>query len=247
MTFRLLVLGVLALVSGCAGRSTFALASAAPGPAASPRTLQAVRNAPLPVPAAMGAAGTVRPYLIGPFDKLKIDVFGVAELSGQQVQVNADGKLSFPLAGEVQAAGNTPTALAAALEQRLRSRYLRNPQVTVNVLETVSQVFTVDGEVNQPGLYPAIGRMTLIRAVATARGLTDLAKTSDVLIFREVDGRRMAGVYDLRAIRGGAYEDPEVFPGDLIVVGDSPSRRFFRNIIQSAPLLTTPLLLIFRR
>ncbi|APR54561.1 polysaccharide export protein [Sphingomonas koreensis] len=184
-----------------------------------------------------------RPYLIGPFDKLVIDVFGIEELSNKEVQADSGGRLSFPLAGVLEAGGKTPAELEGMLKERLRGRYIRDPQVTVNLKETVSQVITVDGQVREPGLYPVVGRMTLMRAVATAKGVGEFAKLDDVVIFRTVKGERMAALYNLKAIRRGAYDDPEVFANDVVVVGDSPARRLFRDALAILPILSTPLVL----
>ncbi|MEW4468809.1 polysaccharide biosynthesis/export family protein [Parasphingorhabdus sp. JC815] len=200
----------------------------------------------LPEPTRVDQLSSNRPYLIGPFDKLKIDVFGIEDLT-KEVQIDASGRLSFPLIGVVEASGLTPDELGNELEKRLQGRYVRNPQVTVNLEETVSQVITVDGQVVQPGLYPVIGRMTLMRAVATAGGTAEFAKLNDVVIFRNVNGKQLAGLYNLKAIRRGAYSDPEVFANDIVVVGDSQARRFFRDIIQASPLITTPLIILFRQ
>lgn len=199
----------------------------------------------LPEPTRVDLLSSNRPYLIGPFDKLKIDVFGIEDLS-KEVQIDASGRLSFPLIGVVEASGMTPGELGTELERRLQGRYVRDPQVTVNLEETVSQVITVDGQVDNPGLYPVIGRMTLMRAVATAGGTAEFAKLNDVVIFRNVDGKQLAGLYNLKAIRRGAYSDPEVFANDVIVVGDSQARRLFRDLIQASPLITTPLIILFR-
>ena len=137
----------------------------------------------LPPPTREDLVSASRPYLIGPFDKLHIDVFGVEDLQ-RDVQIDASGNLSFPLVGIVDAAGMTPDELAEVIRQRLRGQYIRDPQVTVNLLETVSQAVTVDGQVNDPGVYPVIGQMTLMRAVATAGGVGEFARLSDVVVFR---------------------------------------------------------------
>jgi polysaccharide biosynthesis/export protein len=162
------------------------------------------------------------------------------------VQTDASGRISFPLAGVVEAAGRTPAEVEEILEQRLRTGFVRDPQVTVNLKETVSQVITVDGQVREPGLYPVIGRMTLVRAVATAKGTDEFAKLDDVVVFRTVNGQQYAALYNLKAIRRGGYPDPEVFANDVVVVGDSPARRFFKNALQIAPLLTTPIILLLQ-
>jgi polysaccharide export outer membrane protein len=124
---------------------------------------------------------------------------------------------------------------------------VRDPQVTVNLQETVSQVIAVDGQVREPGLYPVIGRMTLMRAVATAKGLDEFARLDDVVVFRTVDGKKMAALYNIKAIRRGYYDDPEVYANDVVVVGDSMARRIFKDALQALPLVTTPLIYVLTR
>lgn len=200
----------------------------------------------LPPPQQRDLVAQNRPYLIGPFDKLSIDVFGIAELSNREVTADAGGRISFPIAGVIEAAGRTPAEVEQEIEDRLRRGYVRDPQVTVNLRETVSQTVTVDGQVKVPGLYPVVGRMTLMRAVATARGTDEFAKLDDVVIFRTVGGQKMAALYNLKAIRRGAYEDPEVFANDVVVVGDSPGRRLFRDALSVLPILATPIFLLLQ-
>jgi len=206
--------------------------------------MNVVNTEGLPEPTREDLKTAGRPYLIGPFDKLNIDVFGVEDLSRKEIQTDASGRISFPLVGVVEAAGLTPGELATAIEGKLRGRYVRNPQVTVNLDETVSQVITVDGQVTKPGLYPVIGQMTLMRAIATAGGASEFAKLDDVVIFRTVAGKKYAGLYNLKAIRRGNYPDPEVFSSDVVVVGDSTARRLFKDILQASPLLTTPIVVL---
>lgn len=200
----------------------------------------------LPAPSRADLSAANRPYLIGPFDKLSINVFGIEELSQRVVQTDASGRISFPLIGVIEASGQTPGELAQTIESRLRGRYVRNPQVTVNLEDTVSQVVTVDGQVTRPGLYPVVGRMTLMRAVATAGGTAEFAKLDDVVVFRTIDGQQLAGLYNLKAIRNGNYKDPEIFANDVVVVGDSQSRKLFKDLLQIAPLLTTPLIILLQ-
>ena len=200
----------------------------------------------LPPPSGAVAQGAERPYLIGPFDKLKIDVFGIPELSDRIIQVDASGRASFPLAGSFQASGMTPQQLEDELERRLAGRYVRDPQVPVNLDETVSQVVTLDGQVTRPGLYPVVGRMTLMRAVATAGGASEFARLNDVVVFRTVGAQRYAALYNLALIRRGAYADPEIFAGDIVVVGDSQARRLFRDILAAAPLITAPIIAVLQ-
>lgn len=208
--------------------------------------LQVVSASELPPPGPGAANFDARPYFVGPFDKLVIDVIGIEELSKREVQIDASGRASFPLVGSFEAAGKTPRQIEQELEAALAGEYVRNPQVTVNLEETVSQVVTLDGQVREPGLYPVIGRMTLMQGVATASGLSEYAKADDVVIFREADGARYAALYNLGAIRRGIYADPEIYAGDIVVVGESSSRRLFRDILAASPLLTAPIVALLQ-
>ena len=185
-------------------------------------------------------SGGSRAHLVGPFDRLSVEVLGLPDLS-RQVQVDASGQIALPLAGSVDVIGKTPDQLARLIEERLQASYVRDPRVTVSIVETVSQVVTVDGQVRAPGMYPVGGRMTLMRAIARAQGTTEFARTSHVVVFRTVEGQQMAALYDLRAIRLGAYEDPQVYPNDVVLVGESSVRRLFPQILQASTLLLTPL------
>lgn len=204
--------------------------------------VQVLEQTELPPPTRADQVAASRPYLVGPFDKLKLDVFGVEELE-REVQTDASGKFSFPLIGVVEASGRTPNEIAQEMEARL-ARYVRNPLVTINLVDTVSQVLTVEGEVKKPGLYPVLGNMTLIRAVATAGGVGELAKLDDVVVFRQVNGQRYAALYNLKAIRNGNYVDPPIYANDVVIVGQSSARRLFRDILAAAPLLTTPVVVL---
>jgi polysaccharide export outer membrane protein len=197
-------------------------------------------QAMLPAPVRADLTAPDRPSLIGPLDTIEVDVFNVPELD-REMQVDASGRISMPLAGTIDARGKTADELARAIEEALRGRYVRNPQVTVNIRSSVSQVVTIDGQVVEPGLYPVTNQMTLLRAVASARGLSEFAREDDVVILRTVEGRKMAGLYSMEAIRRGTYDDPPIYANDVVVVGDSPQRRLFRDFIAVTPLLASPL------
>lgn len=195
----------------------------------------------LPPPGRGDLTAADRPALIGPLDTIQVDVFNVPDLS-REMQVDASGRIAMPLAGTIDARGKTAAELASAIEASLRGRYVRNPEVTINIKSSVSQVVTIDGQVVEPGLYPVTNQMTLMRAVASAKGLAEYARQDDVVILRTVAGRKMAGLYNIDAIRRGAYEDPPVYANDVIVVGDSPQRRLFRDFVSVTPLLAAPLI-----
>ncbi|MGN3974567.1 polysaccharide biosynthesis/export family protein [Tsuneonella sp. SYSU-LHT278] len=196
----------------------------------------------MPAPAAGAGVPAGQPYAIGPYDKLQIGVFGIEGMEPREVVADSAGRISFPLAGSIDAAGKSPDEVAAIIAQRLRANYVRDPQVTVNVTEAISQVVTVDGQVKQPGVYPVTGNMTLMRSVALAKGLDEFAKADDVVILRTVGDQRYAGLYNLAAIRRGNYPDPQVYANDTVIVGESRQRRIFKDILQIVPLLTTPVI-----
>lgn len=180
-------------------------------------------------------------YRIGSFDLLTIVVFGVEELE-REARVDAGGNIAFPLIGTVRAGGLTPAELSASMADALRRQYIRNPQVSVNVKEAVSQVITVDGEVKEPGLYPVRGSMSLMQAVATAGGTGEFAKLSEIVVFRQVGEDRYVALYDLRAIRRGNYADPRIYASDIIIVGDSPERRRLRELLGGSSIIAAPLI-----
>lgn len=228
-------IGLLALASA------LALSGCVSNPGLVPsESLQVVQANNLPSPSRTDLVAADRESLIGPLDTIAINVYGVESLN-TEVQVDSSGRISMPLVGTVDVRGQTSREIATFIASRLR-QYVRDPQVTVNLRNSSSQVVTVDGEVETPGLYPVTNEMTLMRAVASAEGVTEFAKLQDVVVLRTVDGQRMAGLYNLAAIRRGVYADPPIYANDVVVVGDSPTRRRFKDLISVAPLLTAPLI-----
>lgn len=205
--------------------------------------LTTIEHTALPEPLATDLVSLPRPQVLGPFDQVSVDVFGLPEFS-RTVTIDRSGNISLPLAGEIPAAGKTPTELAHAVTQSLRTSHVRDPRVTINVTQVVSQILTVAGQVRQPGLYPVTGRMTLMRAIARAQGVSDVAREDLVLVFRRVNGRDIVGLYDLRAIQQGLYEDPEVFANDVVQVDESRARRLFNLTIAASGLIAGPLIAI---
>lgn len=231
-----ILLLLVSVLSACGGRE----------PLVSTQRLTVVQDSnALPAPDRNDLTAADRPSLIGPLDTIQVDVFNVPELS-REMQVDASGRISIPLIGEIDARGKTASELASAVEAALRGRYVRNPEVTVNIRNSVSQVVTIDGQVVEPGLYPVTNQMTLLRAIASAKGMSEFARQDDVVILRTVNGRKMAGLYNVAAIRRGAYKDPAVYANDLIVVGDSPQRRLFRDFVSLSPLLAGPLIALLQ-
>lgn len=241
MVKRTLLSFLLLILCGCMGK---------PAPIATNPAGRTIALAELPEPGAEDIVRSSRLAFVGPFTELRVEVYGVPEMQ-RDILTDGEGNFSFPLIGTIAAAGKTPAAIEAEVTQKLGTQYVRNPHVTVNFkspnnnsLALQSLSVTVDGQVTKPGSYPVVGRVTLMRAVALAGGVTEFAKLNDVIVFRKVGVQQYAGLYNLEAIRRGNYPDPEIFANDLVVVGDSPQRRLFKDILQSAPLLTTPLIVL---
>ena len=99
------------------------------------------------------------------------------------------------------------------------------------------QKVTVDGSVTEPGVYAIQGRTTLLDALAMAKGTTRVAALDQVLIFREENGENMVARFNVQAIRHGEAPNPEIQGNDIIVVGFSNLKGFYRDVLTMAPLL----------
>lgn len=174
--------------------------------------------------------------VIAPGDKIKVTVFGVDSLSGEYL-VEENGQIEYPLIGVVQAQGNTPSEFAKILAARLGERNLRNPNVQVAVSERAQQTITIEGAVKEPAVVPIRGQSSLLQAIALAHGTTEDANTSQVVVFRKVNGQRMAAAFDLKAIRRAESTDPVIYPNDVVVVSGSNNRRIVDKVLQVVPIL----------
>ncbi|WP_245454288.1 polysaccharide biosynthesis/export family protein [Aquabacter cavernae] len=175
-------------------------------------------------------------YRIGPLDLLDITVFKVGDLT-KVVQVGENGRIDFPLVGEVQAAGRTPNELGRDLARKLGENYLRNPQVSVLVKEYNSQKVTVDGVVRQPGVFPLQGGMNLVQAIAMARGIDTSLSDGTIIIFRTVEGRQAAARFNMRDVREGTVDNPQLVAGDVIMVPSSDAKEAFKSILSVVPVV----------
>jgi polysaccharide biosynthesis/export protein len=173
---------------------------------------------------------------IGPLDKLSITVFQVEDLSGE-FTVAGSGHVLYPLLGNLLAAGKTPHEFAQEIAAGLQGRYLRAPNVQVGIKEATEQQITIEGAVREPGVVSIKGTTSLLQAVALGRGTSEDANPSRVVVFRTISGQRMAAAFDLRAIRRAEAPDPVIYGNDIIVVDGSDSRRLFRDIVSTIPIL----------
>jgi polysaccharide biosynthesis/export protein len=202
-----------------------------PGPASNEKAVR------LPKAADAFASSSVpgnAAYKVGPQDVLDISVFKAPELA-RQVQVADAGTINFPLVGEVKAAGRTGQEIERDLAAKLGVKHLKSPQVTVYVKEYNSQRVTVEGAVRKPGVYPISGKTTLMQSLAMAQGLDPTSDTSNVIIFRQVDGKRYAAKFDIDQIRAGKVEDPVIVQGDMVVANASATKAAWESFLQVLP------------
>ncbi|WP_230772505.1 polysaccharide biosynthesis/export family protein [Sphingomonas sp. Leaf4] len=186
---------------------------------------------PVPLPA------LTTDYRLGSGDVVSIRVFRVDSMSGEQT-IDTAGRVNLPLLGLVPAAGRTTSELEADLKRQLGARYLNDPQVAVSLKTAVQKTITVDGSVMQPGLYPVQPGSTLITAIAMARGTAEGANPRRVVVFRRINGQRMAAAFDLSTIRKGEEPDPTIYAEDVIVVDGSRTSQAMKSVLQSLPFVS---------
>jgi protein involved in polysaccharide export with SLBB domain len=163
------VLALVCLLGACSGIDSATINQSTPP------------DSPAPASSPGRAATPTNQLRFAPGDKVRITVFGEDKLSGEH-QIDTAGFLSLPLAGTIEAAGLTKPELEQALIAKLKSEYLRNPKVTVDVVSF--RPFYVLGEVQKPGEYSYRSGLNVLSAIAIGGGATYRASTSTVMIQR---------------------------------------------------------------
>lgn len=159
-----------------------------------------------------------RDYVIGAGDVLGIEVWKDPSLT-RTVVVLADGKITFPLLGEVVAGGRTVATLKKEIEERL-SRYVPEPVLTLEVKQCNSLFVFVMGRVNNPGRSSLASSVNVLQALAMAGGLNPFAKRNQIKIFRTEEGRTSVLPFNYDEVTAGLKLDDniELKRGDLIFV-----------------------------
>ncbi|MGA8151653.1 MAG: polysaccharide biosynthesis/export family protein [Terriglobales bacterium] len=158
-------------------------------------------------------------YVIGVDDVLAVNVWKEPEVS-RSIPVRSDGKISLPLAGELQASGLTPRQLEQALSAKLKS-FISDPEVTVIVEQIKSQKFNVLGMVSKPGAYPLGSSPTVLDAIALAGGFRDFAKQKSIYVLRQnPDGTQTRLPFNYKDVIKGKNpaENIKLQPNDTVVV-----------------------------
>lgn len=186
--------------------------------------------------AVSGAYTGVSEYRVGAQDLLEISVFQIADLN-RTVRVSSNGQISLPLIGAIQAGGKTVQELEATIAGKLTESYLQSPQVSVFVKEFTSQRVTLEGAIKSPGIYPITGKTSLLQVIALGGGISDVANLQGVVVFRVVNGQRMAAVFDLKQIRAGDVVDPQIYGDDIVVIDQSGPKTGLRRFMETLPVI----------
>jgi polysaccharide export outer membrane protein len=173
-------------------------------------------------------------YLLGPEDIIEITVWGHQDLL-RQVAVSLDGTITFPLIGEVRAAGHSIQDFEKILAVKLADGYLRNPQVTINIKEYKSQKVYILGEVKSPGTYPVTKKNDLLSTLSLAGGFSPGAG-NEVMVVRPKNPKgepmtleeaksRQEKIIKINlneALAGDSDQNILIYNGDSIVVLKMP-------------------------
>ena len=162
-------------------------------------------------------------------DLLTVDVFQVDELD-RTVRVNSRGTISMPLIGTVRAAQRSVPDLEQDLKRKYGAKYLRSPEISVFVKESSGQKVVLDGAFKRPGSFATTSQTTLLRVVAEAGGLLDIADEKKLFIYRNTGPEIQVAQYSVAAIRKGNKSDPRLYAGDVVVAFQSSSKVAFKNI-----------------
>jgi len=158
-------------------------------------------------------------FVIGNDDVLAINVWKEPDIS-RSIPVRSDGRISLPLVGEVQAAGQTPLKLEAEIATRLKN-YISEPEVTVMVQQINSQKFNVLGQVMHPGSFVMANSPTVLDAIALAGGFRDFAKQKSIYVLREnPDGTQTRLPFNYKEVIKGVNpsQNVKLQPRDTVVV-----------------------------
>ena len=157
-------------------------------------------------------------YLIGANDILNIHVWREEALT-RDVTVMADGRIAFPLIGEVVAQGKTVEALKQIITQKLK-KYVSDPNVTVIVRESRSRRIYTIGKLSAPGSFPLVAGMTVLQALSASGGFTEWADTKNILIIRRKAGMEERLQFNYKDFIDGRNIEQNVLlrPNDTIVV-----------------------------
>ena len=153
---------------------------------------------------------SVSNYRLGSGDVITIEVLGEDDLKRERIRLSDAATISYPILGEIHLSGKTVGELERIIREGLRGRYLVNPQVTVTINEYRN--FYINGQIRQPGGYPYIPGLTVIKAVSLAGGFSERAAQNKIYVVRENDPKQ-------ERVKVGLND--AVHPGDIVTVEES--------------------------
>ena len=164
------------------------------------------------------AAATIG-YKLQPGDILSVDVWKEVDLKGDETLIRPDGGISFPLAGDLQAAGHTVAELTAMLETRIR-KFVPDAVVTVSVKTANGNRVYVIGKVNHAGDFPLNRPIDVMQAISLAGGATPFADTNAIRVLRREGDRETAIAFRYRDVERGRKLEQNILlqSGDTVVV-----------------------------
>lgn len=165
------------------------------------------------------STATADDYKLGPEDVIEVRVFELDQLN-RTLRVSGDGKIELPLVGSIEVSGLTPNKVAAQIADRLRDRYVQNPQVSIFITEFKSQKISLLGAVATPAAYPLSGQRRLLQLLAEAGSLGPEAGNT-LYVFRQTeDGRsaRLTVPLNELLLQGDPRWNVLLRPGDVISV-----------------------------
>jgi polysaccharide biosynthesis/export protein len=157
-------------------------------------------------------------YLLGPEDAIEISVWKEPDLTKQLV-VRPDGKITYPLIGEVQASGRTVKQLQEEILKRLE-KFVTDAHVTVILLKAQNYKIYVTGKVNKPGDFVIGKPVNVLQAISMAGGLTPFASPGSIMVLRTVAGQEMVYPFNYNEVSKGQFleQNRTLLPGDVVVV-----------------------------
>lgn len=156
-------------------------------------------------------------YKIGIGDVLKISTWKEADLSFDTVMVRNDGKLTFPLLDDLQAAGRTTMELKKTIQEKLAA-FVEAPTVTVTLMNPGSQKYYILGEVQSVGEYPLTKKLTVVQAFALAKGFSEWAAKDEIILVRKGQGQEKLIKINYEDITDGNLKEDILLQADDIII-----------------------------
>ncbi|WP_312562812.1 polysaccharide biosynthesis/export family protein [Anaerospora sp.] len=170
-------------------------------------------------------------YKLGPGDVLSIGVWGYEDLKNEELIIRPDGKVAFPLAGELTAQGMTPGELTTALTAKL-GNYVKDPNVTVNIAKFRTTRVYVLGEVNKPGMYELEKQHNLLDAVGMAGSYTKRAAKKEIFVIHKNNVDKPQKVNLLKLLKNGDIsQNVALNEGDVVYLTSNGKITFATDVL----------------